>query len=293
MLKKIVLVLGLCVIALAQPNKAMPPVMAGVPAETKTNWMVGDVDYWKDSTFHQASVDLKGYAKGVIRAQVDGKWQDFKVIELPKAFMDWSFAGRKHYIEILRKADAMPPLSGPHNGMVASHGMRRKDSQYAINNAVKGMGYIPVKAKLPEMLALLKKTWNDSMPRKLEILDSLYTNCQDNYDKTKLVSLELYSRPGFETHSFLNQMTDPGVAIVFLDMPSYEVRAITQLLHPKDKQLSTDDLQVVEWCNTVHDYFHGDMGRKSIAVIYHVTEVFDNSPGRGGKGKRIMPLLGP
>ena len=123
----------------------------------------------------------------------------------------------------------------------------RKDSKLTINNAVKGMGFLPTKEKLPEMLRLLKTTWNDPMSRKLDILDSLYTSCQDNYDKTMLVSLELYSKPSFETHSFLNEMTDPGVSIVFLDMPSFEVRAIAQLLHPKDPQLSDYEKQVVDW----------------------------------------------
>jgi hypothetical protein len=250
----------------------------------------GQGNLWKDSTFHQTSIDLKSYDQGVIRAFVDGKWQEFQVRELPKAFLDWNFAGRHSYLEHLRR-DEMPPLAGPHNGMVASHGMLRKDSKMTINNAVKGMGFIPKKEKLPEMMTLLRQTGNDSMSRKLDILDSLYTNHRDNYDKTKLISLELYARPSFETHTFLNEMTDPGVSIVFLDMQSYEVRALAQLLHPLDPQLSDYEKQVVEWCNLVHDYFHGDMGHKSIAVIYHVTEVFDNSPGRGPKGKRIVPLM--
>ena len=268
----------------------MPPMNPAAGRIAPSGLEHGAVSYWKDSTFHQTSIDLKDYDKGIIRAQVDGKWQEFPVRELPKSFLEWNFAGRQNYIDILRKPDAMPPLAGPHNGMVASHGMLRKDSKLTINNAVKGMGFLPTREKLPEMLKLLKSTWNDSMSRKLDILDSLYTNCQANYDKTKLVSLELYSKPSFETHSFLNEMTDPGVSIVFLDMPSFEVRAITQLLHPRDPQLTEYERQVVDWCNSVHDYFHGEMPWKSIAVIYHVTEVFDNSPGRM-KGIRIVPSL--
>jgi hypothetical protein len=262
---------------------------AGKAEAGKTSLEHAAVNYWKDSTFHQTTIDLKDYAKGIIHAEVEGRWQDFQVRELPKGFLDWNFAGRHSYIERLRK-DETPPLAGPHNGIVASHGLKRKDSQMSINNAVKGMGFLPKKEKLPEMLAFIKATWNDSMERKLDILDSLYINCQDNFDRNKLVSLELYSNPGFETHTFLNEMTDPGVAIVFLDMKSYEVRALAQLLHPKDSQLSDYEKQVVEWCNKIHDYFHGDMPWRSIAVIYHVTEVFDNSPGRM-KGVRVVPLM--
>lgn len=282
----------------SQPS--MPPAQPQMPAQRPhmpridTALVHADVHYWKvvgnDTTFHQTSIDMTRYDKGIIRAKVDGKWQDFPVRELPRAFLEWSFAGRHNYIQILRDTNAMPPLAGPHNGMVASHGLGRKDSKLTINNAVKGMGFLPTKEKLPEMLRLLKTTWNDPMSRKLDILDSLYTSCQDNYDKTMLVSLELYSKPSFETHSFLNEMTDPGVSIVFLDMPSFEVRAIAQLLHPKDPQLSDYEKQVVDWINTVHDYFHGEMPWRSIAVVYHVTEVFDNSPGMM-KGIRIVPSM--
>lgn len=282
MIRKMLMLAALLCLALTA-YAVEPPKVQGKP-----NLEHADVNYWKDSTFHQTTIDLKDYAKGIIHAQVEGKWQDFQVRDLPKEFLDWDFAARHMYIEHLRK-DEMPPLAGPHNGMVASHGMRRHDSQMSINNAVKGMGFLPTKEKLPELLALIKATWNDSLERKLDILDSLYQH-PEYFDKNKLISLELYSNPGFETHTFLNEMTDPGVSIVFLDMKSFEVRALAQLLHPKDPQLSDYDKQVVEWCNKIHDYFHGAMPWRSIAVVYHVTEVFDNSPGRM-KGVRVVPLM--
>ncbi|MEO0108990.1 MAG: hypothetical protein ABIK62_07480 [candidate division WOR-3 bacterium] len=254
-----------------------------------TNLEHASVNFWKDSTFHQTSIDLSNRGKGLIRARVDGIWQEFKVQELPRQFLDWSFSGRHSYIEHLRRNE-MPPLSGPHNGIVASHGLRRNDSRITINNAVKGMGFLPRAARLPELLKLLESTWGDPTERKLEILDSLYVNHQDYYERDRLVSLELYSKPSFETHTFLNEMADPGVAIVFLDMKSFEVRALAQLLHPKDPNLSEYERQVVDWCNKIHDYFHGDMPWRSIAVVYHVIEVFDNSPGRM-RGVRVVPAL--
>lgn len=283
--------LSLALLAMLACSKQTPVTAKAAPESgaEKQSLEHATVNYWKDSAFHQASLDMKAYDKGIIRALVDGKWQEFQVRELPKSFRDWNFAGRHSYMEHLRK-DEMPPLAGPHNGIVASHGMRRKDSKLTINNAVKGMGLMPTRAKLPEMLDRIKATWNDSIARKLDILDSLYVNHPENYDRNKLVSLELYSKPSFETHTFLNVMSDPGVSIVFLDMKSFEVRALTQLLHPKDPQLTEYEKMVVEWCNKIHDYFHGEMPWKSIAVIYHVTEVFDNSPGRM-KGVRVVPSM--
>jgi hypothetical protein len=175
--------------------------------------------------------------------------------------------------------------------MVASHGMKRKDSDFAINNAVKGTGWLPKPEKLPEMIALLQQTWNDSMDKKLVLLESLYTNATDNYDRTKQASLELYATPGFETHTFLNQMVDAGVAVVYLDLPkSYELRCIAQMIHPEDPKATAYEKQVVEYINLIHDYFHGKAPRKSIGVIYHVVQVFDNSPGKW-RGQRIVPSM--
>lgn len=248
---------------------------------------------WK-GWFHQDNIDLSRVGQGIIRAKVEGKWQDFRLVELPPDFLKWNFDRRLAQLtsikELMRNpGKGMPEIAGPHNGIVASHGAKRKDSYFTVNNAVKGMGWLPRPEKLTEMIQLLKTTWNDSQERKLEILESLYQRGQEIFDLTKQSSLELYSQPNFETHTFLNQMTDPGVAIVFLDLPkSYELRAIAQMLHPEDPKLTDYERQVVEYINLVHDYFHGESPRRSIGVIYHIVQVFDNSPGRW-RGQRVVP----
>ncbi|MEO0092961.1 MAG: hypothetical protein ABIK67_01725 [candidate division WOR-3 bacterium] len=252
------------------------------------------VNYWlktgdgKDY-FRQANIDLKNYDKGIIKAKVDGKWQEFTIRELPDKFLEWSIKRRLETVERARKNE-MPDLAGAHNGMVASHGSQRLDSKFTINCAVKGMGFLPKPEKLKEILALLTATFNDSISRKLVILESLYNNGKTIFDRTKQVSLELYATPEFETHTFLNQMTDPGVSIVFLDFPSYELRCITQLLHPNDPKLTEYEKDVIEYINRIHDYFHGESPRQSIGVIYHIIEVFDNTPGKA-RGKRVVPTL--
>jgi hypothetical protein len=251
--------------------------------------------------FHQDVVDASRLKDGIIRGKIDGQWMDLKVVSLPADFCQWNFGKRVEQLGVIKKMMAMPEgamgammkpeVSGPHNAMVASHGMKRKDSDFDINNAVKGTGWLPKPEKLPGTIALLKQTWNDSMDRKLALLESLYTKASDGFDRTKQSSLELYSQPNFETHSFLNQMVDPGVAVVFLDLPkSYELRCVAQMLDPNDPGLSEYEKQVVEYINLVHDYFHGQSPRKSIGVIYHVVQVFDNSPGRM-RGQRVVPLL--
>ncbi len=294
----------------------------GMTAEAKPgavkfdNLEHGSAWYWRDVVFHpdtsdpsgkrgtwkgwfrQDNIDLSRYDKGIIRARVEGKWQELKVVELPQGFLDWNFGRRREQLAEIKKmmsgsgmGAGRPEVAGPHNAIVASHGAKRKDSDFTINNAVKGTGWLPRPEKLAEMIALLKSTWDDSMPKKVALLESLYASETDMYDKTKQASLELYAQPNFQTHTFLNQMVDPAVAVVFLDLPkSYELRCIAQMLHPDDPGLTEYERNVVEYINLVHDYFHGPAPRKSIGVIYHVVQVFDNSPGRW-RGQRIVPSL--
>jgi hypothetical protein len=287
------------------------PEMKNLEHGTMSYWH--DVKFTPDTTdptgkrgrwsgwFHQDDVDASKLGDGIIRGKIDGQWQDLKVVSLPDDFCEWNFGKRQEQLRFIAKMMAMPEagmasmmrpeISGPHNAMVASHGMKRKDSEFDINNAVKGTGWLPTPAKLPEMIALLKQTWDDPMEKKLALLESLYTKATDIYDRTKQASLELYSQPNFETHTFLNQMVDPGVAVVFLDLPkSYELRCVAQMLHPDAPGLSDYEKQVVEYINLVHDYFHGQSPRKSIGVIYHVVQVFDNSPGKM-RGQRVVPQL--
>ncbi len=246
--------------------------------------------FWqKSGYFVQTNIDLKKYGQGIIRAKVENKWQEFKIQELPDAFLDWDFQRRLETVDEIRKG-GMPALAGAHNGMVASHGLARKDAYFSINNAVKGMGFLPKPERLEPTLNLLKSTFDSSDTKKLAILESLYKNGKDIFDRTKQISLELYSTPDFETHTFLNEMTDPGVSIVFLDFPSYELRAITQLIHPANPNLTAYEKNVVDYINTIHDYFHSRSPRPSIGIVYNVIEVFDNSPGRA-KGVRIVPAL--
>lgn len=244
--------------------------------------------FWEGNTFHQNTIDMSKSREGIIRAIMDGEWQEFKIRSLPEDFIKWNFKRRLETLELI-KEHKPPPLSGPHNGIVASYGIKRFDTQFKINNAVKGMGFIPKPEKLPEVIELLKSTMDSSFSEKLKILEGFYKK-PEIFDFTKQVSLELYSTPEFETHTFLNEMTNPEVSIVFLDIPCFEIKAITQLLHPDDKRLSEYEKNVVEYVNLIHSYFHGEFKKKFIAVIYHIIEVYNNTPGtKKGMGKRVVP----
>lgn len=245
---------------------------------------------WAEGRYcRQKTLDMKKAGQGTIRARIEGKWQDLQVRSLPQAFVDWNLRSRLKDLEEIKKG-RMPGFAGPHSGMVASHGARRADGQFTVNNAVKGMGWLPKPDFLPQLLAELESSTDSSDGYKLEWLIRLYRDRPEQLDPTKQVSLELYATPDFATHTFLNQMADPGVSIVFLDMVSYELRCLAQMVHPDDPGLSPSERMTVEYVNAIHDYFHGRSPRKSIVTVYHVVEVYDNSPGRG-RGRRAVPPL--
>ncbi len=250
-----------------------------------------DVDLWENGTFRQKTVDISKLSENIIRAEIDGSWQEFQLREFPAAFEEWSVGKRLATLERFRNHQP-PELAGPHNGMVATYGIARNDSRFAINNAVKGMGWLPRGEKIKEIIELLESTIDEDFPAKLDRLDSLYSLGSGIFDPTCQVSLELYATPKFETGSFLNQMVNPACAVVFLDIPSYEFKAIAHLLHPDDPELTEVEKLQVKYVNLVHSYFHGHFDKQFIAVIYYVIEVYDNSPGRAdAKGKRMTPPL--
>jgi len=247
----------------------------------------GEINYWKGDTFIQPNIDVSEYEAGIIRAKVDGKWQKFEIRSLPDGFMEWRISSSIKGLEDMRKGK-MPGISGggSHFGAVATYGGHRLDTEFSINNAFKGIGVVPKKEKIKEAIKKLESTWDSSMEEKLGVLKGFYEE-KDFRDRTKLTSLELYTRKDFETHTFLNIMANPSVSIVFLDIPSYEVRAICQLVHPKDKTASEEEKDILKYVNLVHDYFHGKSPRQSICMIFHVNQVFDNSPR--AKGVRVTP----
>jgi len=246
-------------------------------------------NFWIDNYFKQDCVITPQPGESVIKARVDGEWKEFNLAEFPEKFMEWDVQKR---IETLDRFLQMKPpeLAGPHNGIVATYGYKREDSQFKLNNAVKGMGFLPKAEKLPELIQLMEDTSDSSFVKKLEILRYFYTNVDSLFDLDRHVSLELYATPEFETQTFLNQMTNPSSTIVFLDIPSYKLKTIARLLHPDDPDLTEYEKLVVRYINDVHSYFHGKFPRDYPAVIYFVSEIYDNSPGRSdAMGRRIVP----
>lgn len=263
----------------------------------KAEDIVDPETFWKDGYCVQTTAQTPSPGAASIRAEVDGVWQDFPLVDFPQSFWDWNRSQRQEYLDIFREmlekgkeATRSPQLSGPHNGIIATYGAARKDSRFKLNNAVKGMGFLPNENKIGELIQLLRDNMEQPLDVKLNVLDSLYTHAEKNFSANRMGSLELYSEPGFNTQTFINQMVNPACVTVWLDIPTYKIKQIARLLHPLDPQLTAYERDAVSYINLIHSFFHGEFPRDYIAVIYYNTEVYDSSPGRReGRGTKISP----
>ncbi len=248
-------------------------------------------EYWSAGSFRQQTVDASREAEGIVRARLEDGWTDMQTVELPDAFMDWNVTARREVletIEAMMSGEGGPPsLAGPHNAAMATWGGRRRDSALSVNNAFKGMGLCPRRDLIGGYMERMRETGDSPMRERLSLLREVYSS-GENFDRTKLVSLELYSTPEFETHTFVNLMACPATSLVFLDRKSYEVRGIGELVGPDDDEAGRYARDIVEYTNLAHSYFHGDFPRFFPGILVHVTAVFDNTPG-SGRGVRIAP----
>lgn len=245
------------------------------------------------------TVDTRQIDKGLIRAYVNGEWQNFKIVELPKRFVDWSMKTRIARLDRMIRAGGMDPrdLAGSHNACVATYGGPSRDSAISLNTAYKGMGFTVHAEKLTETIQKINeeriRIESDSknnplmqMYAKVKFLADFYSDTS-SLDRTKQVSLELFTSPDFHTHTFLNMMANPITSFSFLAFPTFEIRAVPQLLHPKNPGLSKTEKDLIAYTNTIHDFIHSGAGA-CMTCVYHVIELFDDTPNHKCKGKRIV-----
>ena len=111
------------------------------------------------------------------------------------------------------------------------------------------------------------------MVNKTSELGKIYRD-KNLFDKTKLVSLELYTNRNYHTHTFLNMMANPITSASFLSFPTFEIRAVPQLLHPANPGLTEYGRKIVAYTNAIHNFIHGGFSMH-MTCVYHIIEVFD------------------
>jgi hypothetical protein len=255
-------------------------------------------DWWKSGGYvvHD-SVNIAHLDQGTIRAKVDGQWRNFNTAKLPKRFIQWSLETRVSRLRDLgRYGFRMRDLAGPHNACVATYGGPTRDSAVSLNTAYKGMGFVPEKERLARTIDSIRVTkreiegdggrsFAEVMAKKTAFLGELYRQA-DLFDSSKQISLELFTEPDYLTHTFLNMMVNPIASASFLAYPTFELRAIPHLLHPLNPHLTPYERNLVRYVNEIHNFVHGGDGEK-MACVYHIIEVFDDTPGDTGKGVKI------
>lgn len=243
-------------------------------------------DFWKDKKFIQNSVDMSGYANRMIKAKIDDTWQEFNIRKASDEFIKWNLEKRLKFLEDIKKG--VMGWGGPHQGAVATYGLGRLDSKFTVNNAIKGIGLAPKDENLDKAIERLKDTFESPMPEKMDVLKSLYEGDPNFFDWRKQTSLELYSTPEFETHTFLNVMDNPVATIVYLDIPSFEIRTIARVVHPEDGTALPSEKKLLEFVNLAHEYMHGKFPRVFPLLLFYIIEEFDNTPG-SKRGIRTVP----
>jgi hypothetical protein len=256
--------------------------------------------YWHSggAYFLQKNVDTTKVDKGIIRARVDGSWQEFVIRECDDAFFKFNIDMRTRMMDVMAGGKALTMYNDAHNAAVGTYGGNRGDSRFHVNVAFKGMGWLPKPSLIDARIKDLEANYTASMMKKMQLL---YAGYQDSakWDRRLQVSLELYTTVDNETHSFLNQMVNPVSTICFLGDESYEFRTIARLLHHRDPTLTSYEKQVLRYINYAHDFFHGGPDKNkliihNIAVIYYIVEEFDNSPfGKTSTagGKKRVPMV--
>jgi hypothetical protein len=255
--------------------------------------------YWKEDGkyFVQTTVDPSKLNTGVLKARVDGRWQTFLTRGIDDRFFNFNIKMRLNMINAMLGTSQLQMYNDAHNAAVASYGANRGDSRVTINNAYKGMGWVPTPEQIETHADEYFENATANMMQKIAIIKKNYM-ATEIWRRDVLGSLELYSRPDFETHTFINVMENPVVSLVFLGDESYEFRAICRLLHPLDPNLTPEDYNLVRWINFAHDFFHGGgdrpLGLYFAAAVYHIIEEFDNSPMGAtatAGGNKLVPRM--
>ncbi len=236
--------------------------------------------------FRHDAVDASRVEEWLIRARIEGRWQELETAALPEVFVQWSMRLRLERLQDIRRGIFDPrELDGPHNGCVATWGGPGRDHPLSLNTAYKGLGFLPTAELLPALVDRVESVPRGDLAAATDLLALLYSN-PVVFDLRKQVSLELYTTPEYMTHTFLNMMVNPVASASFLAMPTYELRAVPELLHPHDPDLSEHERLVIRYTNGIHDLIHAGQGPR-IACVYHLVGVYDDTPSSRGRGTRL------
>jgi len=272
--------------------------------------------------------------KNIILAKVDGWWRAYSLREFDNEFHEWWIAEKLWYYDQLiaffeGETDELNiPNGGHHHPMLSTYGNKkgRGDSDFHLNTTPKGFSLLPKPDKIDYVTQQIEAVYNDPDAKiPVDIFKKrkeLYQQ-KDLWDKTRFVTLELYSgRPideddkingelinfGFlETHTFQNLIKNPMATLTYMSLfntdgsqsyfegregltPTFEFRGFCWLISYHNPNLTEYEKAIADYVNQAHCRYHG--GRCDLAAnIFLIVEQFNNTPGYDpyGRGRRSVP----
>lgn len=207
-------------------------------------------------------------------------------LSIPDEFIQWAYRERATLIQRQAREEEIPDHEiflgfCRHTPAVVSNGPA------GLNASIKGVGYVPkpeyLEAVLEVYLKHIETGWSDRYGLNgLNLLVQwLYGDgCQERIDFTRFGTLELA-----RDHTWVNLRADPRATLLFYQPPmvSYEVRGHVEIYE--------EGSLFHRLLNAQHDVYHRPnpaRWKDRPAYIFIIEEIFNNSVGPRGFGKRIL-----
>ncbi len=215
---------------------------------------------------------------GELAFTADGRRHTFPRVTLPGAFMEWMIAARRSMYEDL-KGHGTAEFFAAHLPVVVTW---RRDRPIPFNTGNKGVGVVPVEAKLGPYAEsyrdCLERTRamppEESLPQRLEAVRR-FVSGTDVSDRA-LITLEI-----FEQQTFANLSDFPIATLHYTDVGpvyrSFQIDTVVEILTPEHPayRFAFFSRQLFE-----QDAFHITQTEFPYAYLFHPTGVRDKTPYR-------------
>lgn len=235
------------------------------------------------------------------------------MVALPPRFLEWNYYPRRRLLERILGGEGMDRrqffLEFMRHNPVLCTAAPREGGAIDVNGKVVGIGYLPKEHLLGKYLEVfgehlletderyekvknsekeVRKLYEEHARRGLRLLlEHMYLDrgrAEELMDFEKLATIELALRvPHSSKHTWSLLQKNPRACLVFFQPPgvSFEIRGFITV-HRGDVYH--------RFVNAVHDAYHYTppqrRGNRPV-YVFHVEEVYDNSPSPGGFGRKL------
>lgn len=206
--------------------------------------------------------------------------------EIPKKFIDWAYHQRAKIVRRQASGEDVPHHEiflgfTRHTPTVIS------DGPAGLNGSVKGVGFIPKREYIDEILQKYILHINSPLDesysqRGLTLLAELVwgEGKEEIIDFDFVGTLELA-----KAHTWANLCENPQATLLFYEPPmiSFEVRCEVEI---------HENGIIHDFLNAQHDVYHHPnppSWKNKPAYLFRIKEIFDNSVGKNAFGKKIYP----